>query len=70
MVELSQATVDSINHDLAPHTAALSPTLLLALSDLIQFITPILIEVLQDYAAAGVTPTAAEVLAKASEISH
>jgi len=69
MVQLSQATIDAINHDVAPHTVALSPGLLLTLGNLFQLIAPILIKVLQDFAATGVTPTAAQVFAKASELT-
>jgi hypothetical protein len=69
MVQLSQATSDATNPVVAPQTGELNPALLLALSTLIQYLAPILVKVLQDYAAASTTRAAAQAFPKGSEPS-
>ena len=62
--KLSPQTMDAIDHDLVPHlagAAAAPSSWMTSVSTLFQLLLPVLIQVLQAFAASGTVPTAANV---------
>jgi hypothetical protein len=68
-VTLSPETVAAIDHDTKPHVVGSAAGVLLTLGSLFQLLVPVLIQVLQKFAASGTTPTAANVFQAGHELT-
>lgn len=69
-IALQKSTIAAIDHDVAPHTAALGPgSLLKSVGELVELMLPDMVKVCKDFASQGVAPTAANVFAAAHKLN-